>query len=437
MKDAALSLEQTPPLAVPLIFMLTAPFFAVLASLIAITHPEALSNRWDPAMIAMTHLLTLGFITMVMVGALQQLLPVLAGVQLSNPLRLSRVIYFGLATGTLVLCAGFLLMLPVLIGAGASLLGVSFLWLIARLLLAIVQSEASTQVTRGMKLALFSFLVTLLLGLYLAAGYTLPQVSMQRTLTSLHIGWGLFGWVGILVFTISYQVVPMFQVTPKYPDLMIRWLAVAIFSSLVLISFTRVTAPLPGGTGDLLVLAFESVMAAGFALYALMTIRLQQQRRRRVADVTMDYWRFGLTCLLLALVTIALADGAKVSFPGIDLMIGTLMIVGFTMSLITGMLYKIIPFLVWLHLTNTIDISTRWQQKIPNMKKIVPDRHARFQFRLHLVAVGLILTSLQFKEIVEVAAIAFMLSNLYLAFNLVRGAAVYRRVVSQASHTTQ
>jgi hypothetical protein len=388
-------------------------------------------------MIAMTHLLTLGFITMVMVGALQQLLPVLAGVQLSNPLRLSRVIYFGLATGTLVLCAGFLLMLPVLIGAGASLLGVSFLWLIARLLLAIVQSEASTQVTRGMKLALFSFLVTLLLGLYLAAGYTLPQVSMQRTLTSLHIGWGLFGWVGILVFTISYQVVPMFQVTPKYPDLMIRWLAVAIFSSLVLISFTRVTAPLPGGTGDLLVLAFESVMAAGFALYALMTIRLQQQRRRRVADVTMDYWRFGLTCLLLALVTIALADGAKVSFPGIDLMIGTLMIVGFTMSLITGMLYKIIPFLVWLHLTNTIDISTRWQQKIPNMKKIVPDRHARFQFRLHLVAVGLILTSLQFKEIVEVAAIAFMLSNLYLAFNLVRGAAVYRRVVSQASHTTQ
>ena len=437
MNSSALSLEQTPPLAVPLIFMLTAPFFAMLAALLAITHPEALSNRWEPAMIAMTHLLTLGFITMVMVGALQQLLPVLAGVQLSNPLCLSRVVYFGLATGTLVLCSGFLAMSPVLIGAGASLLGVTFLWLIARLLLAIIQSGASILVTRGMKLALFSFLVTMLLGLYLAAGYALPQVAMQRSLAALHIGWGLFGWVGLLVFTISYQVVPMFQVTPKYPDLMIRWLAVAIFSSLVLISFTRVTAFLPSGTGDLLVLAFECVIAAGFALYALMTIRLQQQRRRRVADVTMDYWRFGLTCLLLALMVIALAEGAVMSFPGIDLLIGTLMIVGFTMSLITGMLYKIIPFLVWLHLTNVIDISTRWQKKIPNMKKIVPDKHVRFQFRLHLIAVGLILISLLEKQWVHAAAITFLLSNLYLAFNLIRGAAVYVRVVKEAHHETR
>jgi hypothetical protein len=56
---------------------------------------------------------------------------------------------------------------------------------------------------------------------------------------------------------------------------------------------------------------------------------------------------------------------------------------------------------------------------------------------LHLVAVGLILSSVFFQEFVVAAAIAFMLSNLYLAFNLIRGAAVYRRVVSDVSHTTQ
>ena len=437
MNNTALSLEQTPPLAVPLIFMLTAPFFPVLASLVTLLYPEALGNRWDPALIAITHLLTLGFVVMVMVGALQQFFPVLVGVQLTKPLLFSRVLYFGIASGTLVLCSGFLMMLPVLIGVGALLLALSFLWLITRLLLSLLRSGASTNVTLGMKLALFSFLVTLLLGLYLAAGYALPQVTLQRSLTSLHLGWGLFGWVGLLIFTVSYQVVPMFQVTPKYPDQMIRWLAVIMFLNRVLISLVRVTDIIPDHISATIVLLLEFVVCSGFTLYALMTLRLQQKRRRKVADVTMDYWRFGLSCLLIALVTIALAEGAIVSFRGMDLLIGVLMIIGFTMSLITGMLYKIIPFLVWLHLTNVIDINTRWQMKIPNMKKIVPDRHARFQFRLHLVAVGLILSSVFFQEFVVAAAIAFMLSNLYLAFNLIRGAAVYRRVVSDVSHTTQ
>jgi succinate-acetate transporter protein len=177
-------------------------------------------------------------------------------------------------------------------------------------------------------------------------------------------------------------------------------------------------------------------MLSGFTLFALVTLRLQQQRRRKVADVTMDFWRFGLSCLLLALLMLALANAAQISIGDTDLVVGALLIVGFAMSLITGMLYKIIPFLVWLHLTNTIDISARWQMRIPNMKKIVPDKHARNQWRLHLLAVCLIMlslmiSSLMISSLVFAASAAFMLSNLYLAFNLIRGAAVYQRFVRQ------
>ena len=300
----------------------------------------------------------------------------------------------------------------------------------------LIRSDATGHVTVGMRLALLSFLLTVSFGLYLTAGYTLPQVPLQRSLTSLHIRWGLFGWIGLLIFTVSYQVVPMFQVTPKYPDKMIRWLAITMFSSLVLITIIRLTGLLPHNLDSGIVFACECLMLSGFTLFALVTLRLQQQRRRKVADVTMDFWRFGLSCLLLALLMLALANAAQISIGDTDLVVGALLIVGFAMSLITGMLYKIIPFLVWLHLTNTIDISARWQMRIPNMKKIVPDKHARNQWRLHLLAVCLIMlslmiSSLMISSLVFAASAAFMLSNLYLAFNLIRGAAVYQRFVRQ------
>jgi hypothetical protein len=96
------------------------------------------------------------------------------------------------------------------------------------------------------------------------------------------------------------------------------------------------------------------------------------------------------------------------------------------------MLYKIIPFLVWLHLTHAVDMSARWQLKIPNMKQIVPDRHARTQLMLHILTVILLLVSIILQAEPWIAATTFLLSNLYLAFNLIRGVSVYRKFIALA-----
>lgn len=432
MTQPLLSLEQTPPLSVPLIFMLSAPFFAVLAALTALVYPESFDERWHPAMLTITHLLTLGFIAMVIVGALQQLFPVLVGVSLPRPLFFSRFIYGGLIVGVCALCSGFLSGQAKLIGFGSLLLAISFLYLLVTLGLAVLKSEASSNVTTGMKLAIVAMVLTITLGLYLAATYALPNVILHRFITTLHIQWGLLGWVGLLIMTISYQVVPMFQVTPKYPQKMVTWLAPSIFASLIMITAGRFWLFVSGGVGMYAMAILELVLLCGYTSYAIVTIRLQLKRRRKVADVSLDYWRFGLLCLLFAALIWSLAKGSIIVYRQLEMTLGVLMIIGFAMSLISGMLYKIVPFLVWLHLTNSINMSTRWELKVPNMKEIIPDRHARNQFRLHLVAVGLILISLMIKFLVPIAACAFMLSNLYLALNLVRGALVYGRVVQQA-----
>ncbi|OYV75737.1 MAG: hypothetical protein B7Z66_11620 [Chromatiales bacterium 21-64-14] len=83
MNYAGLSLDDAPSLSVPLRFLLSAPPFGVAAALLLIWFgPQALASRWSPATLAAAHLMTLGYLTMVMAGAVLQLLPVLAGTRI-------------------------------------------------------------------------------------------------------------------------------------------------------------------------------------------------------------------------------------------------------------------------------------------------------------------------------------------------------------------
>ena len=89
-----LSFENAPPFAAPLRFFLTAPLFAALAGLLVmIEGPALFASRWTSGTLAATHLLTVGFMLQVMLGALIQILPVVAGADLPRPLALARAVH--------------------------------------------------------------------------------------------------------------------------------------------------------------------------------------------------------------------------------------------------------------------------------------------------------------------------------------------------------
>ena len=92
--QALLSYEQSPPLAAPFRFFLTAPCCGVLAGLLLIVYGEdALVMRWTPAALALTHAVTAGFMLQAMLGALIQILPVVVGVNLAAPGALARRVH--------------------------------------------------------------------------------------------------------------------------------------------------------------------------------------------------------------------------------------------------------------------------------------------------------------------------------------------------------
>lgn len=426
MNYSNLALSQTPPLDVPARFMVTAPIFPVLAAVILLVSPSSLADRWSPEMLAVTHLLTLGFISMVMIGALQQLLPILAGIQISQPGRVSLSLHLGLVAGILALCFGFLYSTPPGVIAGAVVIGCTLLLMLVIFLYKLFTSAASATVTVGFKLALFSLLINLLLGLYLAAGHGLPLIPLARQFTTAHISWGVFGWIGIMVFTVSYQVVPMFQITPRYPRWMMAGLAPVTFVLIGILSLPDVGVRMP----RLAQVAVALAIVIAFSAFALMTLDLQRRRRRRLPDTTLNFWRLGMISLLTAAVIWCGDLVFGIRLHSHEYLLAFLALCGSAMSLISGMLYKIIPFLVWLHLTNSIDMSQRWQKKIPNMKQIIPDRHGRRQFWLHVAALLLLSVAPSLPAWgIRFALVLFALSNLYLAWNLIGGVRVFSRTV--------
>lgn len=371
----ALSFDQNPPLALPMRFFLTVPVFAALTAGLLLWQGEAaLVTRWSPVTLALTHLLTLGCLSMAMIGALLQILPVMAGIVVPGGLRLGRAMHGALCAGTVLLAAAFPTGHPLLFGAAMALLATAFLLLLGCCTVGLWQqypSGADASIA-AIRLALASLAVTVILGLLLAAGYAWPQafaLPLPR-LTDLHASWGLLGWVALLVIGVAFQVVPMFLVTEPYP----RWLTGGYATGLFLL---LAAASLSAGVAEPFRVAALGLLGAGLAAFAIVTLRLLARRKRPKADAPTLFWRTAMASLIGAL-----ALGLLPVDPAVDVARGVLLVAGFALSTINGMLYKIVPFLSWYHLRHAAAPAA----DVPPIHRIIPDSVARAQYLLHVAA---------------------------------------------------
>lgn len=430
MNTANLALQQTPPLSVPLRFFLTAPLFGLLACGVLIYFgQDILLNRWSFATLTLTHLLTLGFMTMVMMGALLQLLPVLAGVIIPHAKRVSTLLHGFLTVGTLSLIIGFNFN-TLYLTIGLWLLAITFVlffMIIGYCLIKVVH----THITLAMRIAVVSLIICISLGLMLLSIFTHNTAIDVTLFTQLHVIWGLIGWTSLLIIGVAYQVVPMFQITPQYPIKITRWLVPILFILLLLLTLTHLLEELQ--------FVISGLIAIGLSIFAITTLSLQKRRLRKLPDVTLNFWRFGMVCLLI---TVFLWLNAQVwSIVAIQhfypILLGILSIGGFILSVIQGMLYKIVPFLIWLHLQNQqLNVLNPIQlTKIPNMKQIISDKYARYQFWIYIFSLFCLIAAIWSAPLIYLAATLLMISFSLLTFNLYKAMWIYHTISQQLKAT--
>ncbi len=412
--QAGLSFEQAPPFSLPLQFFLTAPLFLLAAALLLVTAPESLASRWTPQALALTHALTLGFLAMAMLGALMQMLPVVAGSPLPAPRPVAWFSHMPLALGTVALMTGFLTASPVAFGIGIVLLGSGLAVFLAAAAISLARAMDGVTV-RGMRLAVLGLGFTLALGVVLALMRTGMWVQPESpavlaAVLSAHLAFGLLGWVLLLVIGVAFQVVPMFQITPPYPTLLSRWLPPVLFG-LLLIHAAASMLPQPAAT------LAEAGLAAGILLFAAATLRLQARRRRKLPDVTLDFWRLGMAGLIgsAGVWLAAQAWPALAGSPRYPLLLAVLFVGGFGVSVVNGMLYKIVPFLAWFHLQAQLQARAG---SIPTMKDMIAERWTRRQFGAHAAACGLLVAGLFSPPLIRAGGLLLAVSALLLGFNL-------------------
>lgn len=405
-----------PPLSAPLRFLLTAPAFGVAAALLLVwVGPDAFDSRWSPHLLAITHLITVGFLAMTMIGALIQILPVIAGIEVKRPLVSAAAIHALMVAGTGILAAGFWIGSAHLQQTAAAVLLAAFAVAIVMIGSGLLRSYAVHTFLPAARLALVSLAATVSLGVFMATALARGHAMNLPLLADLHLQWGMIGWVGLLVAAVAVQVVPMFQTTPQYSNARVRWLAGIVFGALVVLTFAVIGNPAAASL-RLGALACLVLAAAGFAAY---TLQLQIRRRRRMPDATTFLWMTGMIC---AIVCALLWSGAQAWPPLHDsrsyaLLLGVLMVLGFGVSVINGMLYKIVPFLLWMRMQE----KTRLPASVPNVKRILPEPFQRAQARLHVVALVLLATAAVWPaNLARPAGLACALSFVLLEWNLLR-----------------
>jgi hypothetical protein len=423
---AAMSYGQAPPVGVPLRFFLTAPLFGGLAGLLlALKAPEILASRWSGETLGAVHLVTLGLMLQAMCGALLQLLPVAVGVGVWRPRWIGALTHVGLTLGTLLLVGGFLSGQPLLFRLAAPLLGSTLAVFAAATGVALLRTRTQGGAVSAMRGAVLGLAATAALGVLGASVLGWGNALPLPLVANLHAAWGLIGWALLLVVGVALLVVPMLQITPPYPKRAAQAFAPALLAALLVWSLARLLGEAAGPTAALGL----AVMAALAAAFAVVTLRLQQQRRRRHSDPSLLFWRTALVAICIAAVLgVALAFGPEAAAAQqMGEAAGLVLLAGVFASVINGMLYKIVPFLIWLHLQQRMT-------RAPTANQLIAEASMRRQLHLHWAALACLALGMAWAPLLALGGVLFALSCGWLEANLARAAWRHLRAPQPAAH---
>ena len=392
--QSGLSLEQAPPISVVLRFFITASLFGVVAGVLLLIFGKEVFDPSSKEALVITHIFSLGVMASFMLGALFQMLPVIAGVVLKAPTKKALFVHLTLTFGILMIALAFYTSLPTLYLLSAVFLGVSLLFTTAVMSRNLLKLPTHSSSSKGMLFALGGFTITIILGLYLLlalGGYHdgLYFAEMKQT----HYSFGLFGWISLLIVAISFQVIEMFYVTPAFPVLLQKWF-------IMIVAFLLLFSSLPF-IPSMIALLF--IVYAGFNLYNL------SKRKRPTSDATVWFWRFGMGLLIVSMI-LFIADIRPLLF---------ITFIFFALSIVFAMVYKIVPFLVWFHLSNQGYMSA------PLMFDIVHPKEIKVHFYLHIVTFVLWVLSAYHDSFILPASLLVIASFSLLLYRIVHAWKIY------------
>ncbi|MDE3100440.1 MAG: hypothetical protein KGJ88_13300 [Verrucomicrobiota bacterium] len=337
----------TTSIRLPLQFMVVGllALFAGTGWLVA--QPDVLAvSRYAPDAVAMTHLFVLGWLCSVVMGAVYQLVPVALETKLYSE-RLANWQFVFHVVGFVGMILMFRTWNMKLLGYFGTLLTagvVIFAYNVARTLFRVPKWNV---IATGVASALAWLLLTVTAGLLLVAGQRgwAPVLRFNPIATmDAHAHLGAVGFFTMLIVGVSYKLVPMFTLSEVQNHRRATWSVVVLNVGLVGL-FAGILLQRPWK------LVFALVIIAALALHSWELRAIVRARKRRTLDWGVTYFLTAIAMLLpLSILAVVLCwpDLPANQFTGqLEIVYALLGFIGFVSFAILGMLYKIIPFLIW------------------------------------------------------------------------------------------
>ena len=333
-----------PPFRLPGVHFVGAVGWLVVggAGLVAAAPDLAAARFLAPRVLAVTHLYTLGVVTASVFGALYQFYPMSLGAG-------ARSVPLGVAGGW-VLHLGVALLVAGLWSARAGLQAAG--WVTLFLSVGCVSWNLlphRRRLTQGRRPAAYVSAAHSMLGFAMfVAGARIGEGLGWWTVDRLgaiaaHFHLAAFGFVGLTAVGVGTRMLPMFMVSGSGADWPLRVVGpTAVLGLLALAAGLLWEIPAAVAAGAIL-------GAVAVALFVWMVAGYFRRRLVRVLEPAFGHVLAGFVSLILALV-VGLTQLAQ---PGISfrgwVVYAELTLLGWLVVFVTGIWYRLIPFLIWLH----------------------------------------------------------------------------------------
>lgn len=413
-----------PSAMLPLAYLGTAAAAFVLAALgVPWLAADLAGHYYHPRLLALTHTVTLGWITLAIMGASYQLIPVV----LERPLWSERLARWQLA----LLVAGLAGMVGhFYIGQWsglvwrAGLVGLGVVLHVANAALTVRGLARWTFTARLVVLALAGLVLTALFGLLLGADKLwrfLPGALLPNLHAHVHLA--VLGWVLPMVIGVAARVLPMFLLAREpegWPGALQLWgLGLGVPAVVLGLLLGQPLLLVPGAIG----------VAGAIAGHLVWVADMARRRRRPGLD-------WGLRFVLTASGFLVLATGLGLAF-AFDLIVGprfglayaVLALGGWISLMVTGMMLKIVPFLVWYRVYSP-HVGRR---PVPALAQLSSARLEGWAYALLTVGVAALAPAVTAGEPAWIRAAGLVLASGALAFASAL-ATVLRHLAPRASH---
>lgn len=408
----SLATEMAPPFALVAHFFIAAVVFLLLSTVALFeVYPDLSGYGISFSLASFAHLYLLGFVMMVIFGAMYQLLPVVLEIPLFSK-DFAYVQFYAYVIGLGMMVLGFrYLEWHLLIAYGGFLTYMSIAIFCVNVFLTFYRLEKNSIVSSYLLMGTVFLAVAVTLGILL--GFVLAHGMLSIDIDAwvkAHVIGTLFGFVMMIVMGVSMVLIPMFSLAHGFKD---RYIHAALFlhGIGVSVAILALVAALPtvvlyAGLGSV----FISMGLYLFQMGIIFSVRVRKQN---------DYWVknlfFSFLSLIGAMVMLLLffiEAQERYLFAAAELFF-----FGFLLAFIVGHLYKILPFLIWYKTFSPLV----GKQKVPLLHQMVHTKSADIQaFLLFISVVCLsIATLLPLQVLFYGASLGVMSSVVLVAFNVV------------------